>query len=34
MTRAIPFTQAGLCRAIKAAEKSGLRVRQYGPMAH
>ncbi len=26
MTRAVPFTQAALCRAIKAAERAGYRV--------
>ncbi|MFY9768914.1 MAG: hypothetical protein WBG18_19740 [Xanthobacteraceae bacterium] len=26
MTRALPFTQASLCRQIKAAQKAGLRV--------
>jgi hypothetical protein len=26
MTRPLPFTQAGLCRAIEAARKAGLRV--------
>jgi len=26
MTRALPFTQASVCRRIKAAHKAGLRV--------
>ncbi len=31
MTRALPFTQAGLRRAIEAARKAGLRVRRISP---
>jgi hypothetical protein len=31
MTRALPFTQAGLRRAIEAAHKAGLRVRRIRP---
>lgn len=31
MTRPPPFTQAGLCRAIKAARKAGLRVTGIRP---
>ena len=31
MTRALPFTQAGLRRAIAAARKEGLRVRGIRP---
>jgi hypothetical protein len=31
MTRALPFTQASLRRAIEAARKSGLRVRGIRP---
>ena len=31
MTRALPFTQAGLRRAIKAARKAGLRVKGIAP---
>jgi hypothetical protein len=31
MTRRLPFTQASLCRAIKAARKEGLRVAGIRP---
>jgi len=31
MTRPLPFTQAGLCRAIRAARKEGLRVAGIRP---
>jgi hypothetical protein len=31
MTRAIPFTQAGLRRAIEAVRKAGLRVKAVRP---
>jgi hypothetical protein len=31
MTRALPFTQAGLRRAIEAARKAGLRVTGIRP---
>jgi hypothetical protein len=31
MTRPLPFTQASLCRAIKAARKEGLRVAGIRP---
>jgi hypothetical protein len=31
MTRALPFTQASLRRAIEAARKAGLRVRRIRP---
>jgi hypothetical protein len=31
MSRAVPFTQASLCRAIAAAKKSGLRVTGIRP---
>jgi hypothetical protein len=31
MTAALPFTQAGVCRAIKAAHKAGLRVTGIRP---
>jgi hypothetical protein len=31
MTRALPFTQAGLFRQIKAAQKAGLRVKGIRP---
>jgi hypothetical protein len=31
MTRPLPFTQASLCRAIRAARKEGLRVAGIRP---
>ena len=31
MTRRLPFTQASLCRAIRAARKEGLRVAGIRP---
>lgn len=31
MTKPLPFTQAGLCRAISAARKAGLRVTGVRP---
>jgi hypothetical protein len=31
MTRAIPFTQASLKRAIEAARKAGLRIKGIAP---
>lgn len=31
MTAALPFTQAGVCRAIKAARKAGMRVTGIRP---
>jgi hypothetical protein len=31
MTRAVPFTQARLCRAIQAVRKTGLRVKAIRP---
>jgi hypothetical protein len=31
MTRAVPFTRAGLCRAIQAVRKAGLRVEAIQP---
>jgi hypothetical protein len=31
MTRAVPFTRAGLCRAIQAVLKAGLRVKAIQP---
>jgi hypothetical protein len=31
MTRSVPFTQAGLRRAIEAVQKAGLRVKAIRP---
>lgn len=31
MTRALPFTQASLCRAVEGARKAGLRVTGIRP---